>query len=117
MNSKRLLKSFEHTKEIIFSQAIKIENKELYFLFEIDILSMNPEIANELLNKIKIDLNINKIKPEIVNASIRPIAYMINEKIVNTEEYYLVPFNEENKKYINNHLNEIIKKFVKAKEI
>lgn len=114
MNAERLFNSFEHTKELIFSQAIKIENKELYFLFEIDILSMNPEIAKELIKELKPE-TIN-IKPEIANASVNPIAYMIKEKIANSEEYYLVPFNEENKEYINKNLNEIIEKFIKIKK-
>ena len=88
MDGMEIINSFKRETLYEFSEAIPVFGDEIYFIFKVDIISIDINPSKTKIDKLKESLK-NKENSEnfISHLDIEPIAYLLKTKIDDNGEY------------------------------
>lgn len=110
MDGKEIMNSFKKETFYEFSEAVPVFDDNIYFIFKVDIISIdiNPSRTIDKLKKVKK----NKIgENSISHLDIEPIAYIWETKSNAELDYQIESIDEKHNPFIEKNKNQLLKEF------
>ena len=129
MDGKEIMNSFKKETFYEFSEAVPVFNDKIYFIFKVDIISINVNPSKSKMDKLKKFLN-NKntffIKAKLMNnknaensishLDIEPIAYLLETKNNDELDYQIESIDEKYNQFIEKNRNKLLEEFLEREK-
>lgn len=112
MDGMEIINSFKKETSYEFSEAIPVINDEIYIIFKVDIISIEPNPSKSKINKLKLEKSENKNKNFISHLDIEPIAYLLKTEKDNESDYQINSIDERYDSFIEKNKNSLLEEFL-----
>ena len=112
MDGKEIMNSFKKETFYEFSEAVPVFNDKIYFIFKVDIISINVNPSKSRIDKLKKLTNNKNAENSISHLDIEPIAYLLKTKIDNEYDYKIESIDEKYESFIVENKNKLLKQFL-----
>lgn len=106
-----IINSFKKETSYEFSEAISVINDEIYIIFKVDIISIEPNPSKSRINKLKLEKSENK-NNFISHLDIEPIAYLLKTEKDNESDYQINSIDERYDSFIEKNKNSLLEEFL-----
>ena len=116
MDGKEIMNSFKKETFYEFSEAVPVFNDKIYFIFKVDIISINVNPSKSKMDKLKKFLNNKNAENSISHLDIEPIAYLLETKKNNELDYQIESIDEKYNQFIEKNRNKILEEFLEREK-
>ena len=95
MDGKEIMNSFKRETFYEFSEAVPVFNDKIYFIFKVDIISIDMNPSKSRIDKLKILTNNKNAENSISHLDIEPIAYLLKTENNSELDYQIESLNEK----------------------
>lgn len=106
-----IINSFKKETSYEFSEAVPVLNDEIYIIFKVDIISIEPNPSKSKINKLKLEKSENK-NNFISHLDIEPIAYLLKTEKDNESDYQINSIDERYDSFIEKNKNSLLEEFL-----
>ncbi len=112
MDGKEIMNSFKRETFYEFSEAVPVFNDNIYFIFKVDIISIDINPSQSKMDKLK-KLRSNKnAENSISHIDIEPIAYLLETKNNDEFEWQIESLDEKYGPFIEKNKNKLSEEFL-----
>jgi len=110
MDGKEIMNSFKKETFYEFSEAVPVFDDKIYFIFKVDIISIdiNP---SRIIDKLKKGMKNKTGENTISHLDIEPIAYILETKSNSQLDYQIESIDEKHNSFIAKNKNQLLKEF------
>ena len=112
MDGKEIMNSFKKETFYEFSEAVPVFNDKIYFIFKVDIISINVNPSKSKMDKLKKFLNNKNAENSISHLDIEPIAYLLETKNNEKLDYQIESIDEKYNQFIEKNRNKLLEEFL-----
>ena len=116
MDGKEIMNSFKKETFYEFNEAVPISNDKIYFIFKVDIISININPSKSKMDKLKKLMNNKNTENSISHLDIEPIAYLLETENNSELDYQIESLNEKYDKFIKKNKNKLLKEFLEREK-
>ena len=116
MDGKEIMNSFKKETFYEFSKAVPVFNDKIYFIFKVDIISINVNPSKSKMDKLKKFLNNKNAENSISHLDIEPIAYLLETKNNEKLDYQIESIDEKYNQFIEKNKNKLLKEFLEIEK-
>ena len=116
MDGKEIMNSFTKETFYEFSEAVPVFNDNIYFIFKVDIISINVNPSKTKLDKLKKLMNNKHAENSISHIDIEPIAYLLETKNNDELDYQIESIDEKHNQFIEKNKNNLLKEFLEIEK-
>lgn len=117
MDLMEIMNSFKKETIYEFSEAIPIANDKIYFIFKIDIISIDINPSKSEKDKLKkLIKNIENSKSSLSHLEVEPIAYLLKSENNMKSNYQIEAIDEKYEKIVKDNEKELFKQFLEEKD-
>lgn len=115
MDGKEIMNSFNKETFYEFSEAVHVFEDKIYFIFKVDIISININPSKSKIDKIKKLMKNKNSENSISHLDIEPIAYLLETKNNAELDYQIASIDEKYDEFIKKNKNKLLKEFIERK--
>ena len=115
MDGKKIMNSFNKETFYEFSEAVPVFEDKIYFIFKVDIISININPSKSKIDKIKKLMKNKNSENSISHLDIEPIAYLLETKNNAELDYQIASIDEKYDEFIKKNKNKLLKEFIERK--
>ena len=116
MDGKEIMNSFKKETFYEFSEAVPVFDDKIYFIFKVDIISIDINPSRTKMDKLK-KLRKNETgENSISHLDIEPIAYLLETKNNVELDYKIESIDEKYDSFIDKNKNRLLEEFLKEKK-
>ena len=112
MDGKEIRNSFKKETFYEFSEAVPVFNDKIYFIFKVDIISINVNPSKSRIDKLKKLMNNKNAENSISHLDIEPIAYLLETKNNDELDYQIESIDEKYNQFIEKNRNKLLEEFL-----
>ena len=116
MDGKEIMNSFKKETFYEFSEAVPVFNDNIYFIFKVDIISIDMNPSKSQIDKLKILTNNKNAENSISHLDIEPIAYILETKNNSELDYQIESIDEKYNQFIEKNKNKLLKEFLEIEK-
>ena len=116
MDGKELMNSFKRETFYEFSEAVPVFNDKIYFIFKVDIISINVNPSKTKLDKLKKLMTNKHAENSISHIDIEPIAYLLETKNNEKLDYQIESIDEKYNQFIEKNRNKLLEEFLEREK-
>ena len=116
MDGKEIMNSFTKETFYEFSEAVPVFNDKIYFIFKVDIISIDMNPSKSQIDKLKILTNNKNAENSISHLDIEPIAYLLKTENNSELDYQIESLNEKYDPFIEKNKNKLLKEFLEIEK-
>ena len=116
MDGKEIMNSFKKETFYEFSEAVPVFNDNIYFIFKVDIISIDMNPSKSRIDKLKILTNNKNAENSISHLDIEPIAYLLETKNNSELDYQIESIDEKHNQFIEKNKNNLLKEFLEIEK-
>ena len=116
MDGKEIMNSFKKETFYEFSEAVPVFNDNIYFIFKVDIISINVNPSKTKLDKLKKLMTNKHAENSISHLDIEPIAYILETKNNSELDYQIESIDEKYNQFIEKNKNKLLKEFLEIEK-
>jgi hypothetical protein len=116
MDGKEIMNRFKKETFYEFSEAIPVFNDKIYFIFKVDIISINVNPSKSKMDKLKKFLNNKNAENSISHLDIEPIAYLLETKNNEKLDYQIESIDEKYNQFIEKNRNKLLEEFLEREK-
>ena len=116
MDGKEIMNSFKKETFYEFSEAVPVFNDNIYFIFKVDIISIDMNPSKSRIDKLKILTNNKNAENSISHLDIEPIAYLLETKNNDELDYQIESIDEKYNQFIEKNKNKLLKEFLEREK-
>ncbi|WP_405322999.1 hypothetical protein [Methanobrevibacter sp.] len=116
MDGKEIMNSFKKETFYEFSEAVPVFNDNIYFIFKVDIISIDMNPSKSRIDKLKILTNNKNAENSISHLDIEPIAYILETKNNSELDYQIESIDEKYDQFIEKNKNKLLKEFLEIEK-
>ena len=111
MDGKKIMNSFEKETFYEFSEAVPVFDDNIYFIFKVDIISIDMNPSRTKMDKLKKAMKNKTGENSISHLDIEPIAYILETKSNAELDYQIESIDEKHNPFIAKNKNQLLKEF------
>ena len=116
MDGKEIMNSFKKETFYEFSEAVPVFNDNIYFIFKVDIISIDMNPSKSKMDKLKKLRNEKNAENSISHLDIEPIAYILETKNNSELDYQIESIDEKYNQFIEKNKNKLLKEFLEIEK-
>ena len=116
MDGKEIMNSFKKETFYEFSEAVPVFNDKIYFIFKVDIISINVNPSKTKLDKLKKLMTNKHAENSISHLDIEPIAYILETKNNSELDYQIESIDEKYNQFIEKNRNKLLEEFLEREK-
>ena len=116
MDGKEIMNSFKKETFYEFSEAVPVFNDNIYFIFKVDIISIDMNPSKSKRDKLKKLRNEKNAENSISHLDIEPIAYILETKNNSELDYQIESIDEKYNQFIEKNKNKLLKEFLEIEK-
>ena len=116
MDGKEIMNSFKKETFYEFSEAVPVFNDKIYFIFKVDIISINVNPSKSKMDKLKKLRNEKNAENSISHLDIEPIAYILETKNNSELDYQIESIDEKYNQFIEKNRNKLLEEFLEREK-
>ena len=116
MDGKEIMNSFKRETFYEFSEAVPVFNDKIYFIFKVDIISIDMNPSKSRIDKLKILTNNKNAENSISHLDIEPIAYLLKTENNSELDYQIESIDEKHNQFIEKNKNKLLKEFLEREK-
>ena len=116
MDGKEIMNSFKRETFYEFSEAVPVFNDSIYFIFKVDIISIDMNPSKNKMDKLKKLRNEKNAENSISHLDIEPIAYILETKNNSELDYQIESIDEKYNQFIEKNKNKLLKEFLEIEK-
>ena len=116
MDGKEIMNSFKRETFYEFSEAVPVFNDKIYFIFKVDIISIDMNPSKNKMDKLKKLRNEKNAENSISHLDIEPIAYILETKNNSELDYQIESIDEKYDQFIEKNKNKLLKEFLEIEK-
>ena len=116
MDGKEIMNSFKKETFYEFSKAVPVFNDKIYFIFKVDIISIDMNPSKSKMDKLKKLMNNKNTENSISHLDIEPIAYLLETKNNEKLDYQIESIDEKYNQFIEKNKNKLLKEFLEREK-
>jgi hypothetical protein len=111
MDGKEIMNSFKKETFYEFSEAVPVFDDNIYFIFKVDIISIDMNPSRTKMDKLKKAMKNKTGENSISHLDIEPIAYILETKSNSQLDYQIESIDEKHNPFIEKNKNQLLKEF------
>lgn len=111
MDGKEIMNSFKKETFYEFSEAVPVFDDNIYFIFKVDIISIDMNPSRTKMDKLKKAMKNKTGENSISHLDIEPIAYILETKSNAELDYQIESIDEKHNPFIAKNKNQLLKEF------
>lgn len=111
MDGKEIMNSFKKETFYEFSEAVPVFDDNIYFIFKVDIISIDMNPSRTKMDKLKKAMKNKTGENSISHLDIEPIAYILETKSNSQLDYQIESIDEKHNSFIEKNKNQLLKEF------
>ena len=111
MDGKEIMNSFKKETFYEFSEAVPVFDDNIYFIFKVDIISIDMNPSRTKMDKLKKAMKNKTGENSISHLDIEPIAYILETKRNAELDYQIESIDEKHNPFIEKNKNQLLKEF------
>jgi hypothetical protein len=111
MDGKKIMNSFKKETFYEFSEAVPVFDDKIYFIFKVDIISIDMNPSRTKMDKLKKAMKNKTGENSISHLDIEPIAYILETKSNSQLDYQIESIDEKHNPFIEKNKNQLLKEF------
>ena len=111
MDGKEIMNSFKKETFYEFSEAVPVFDDNIYFIFKVDIISIDMNPSRTKMDKLKKAMKNKTCENSISHLDIEPIAYILETKSNAELDYQIESIDEKHNPFIAKNKNQLLKEF------
>ena len=111
MDGKEIMNSFKKETFYEFSEAVPVFDDKIYFIFKVDIISIDINPSRTKMDKLKKAMKNKTGENSISHLDIEPIAYILETKSNSQLDYQIESIDEKHNPFIEKNKNQLLKEF------
>lgn len=111
MDGKEIMNSFKKETFYEFSEAVPVFDDNIYFIFKVDIISIDMNPSRTKMDKLKKAMKNKTGENSISHLDIEPIAYILETKSNAELDYQIESIDEKHNPFIEKNKNQLLKEF------
>jgi hypothetical protein len=111
MDGKEIMNSFKKETFYEFSEAVPVFDDNIYFIFKVDIISIDMNPSRTKMDKLKKAMKNKTCENSISHLDIEPIAYILETKSNAELDYQIESIDEKHNPFIEKNKNQLLKEF------
>ncbi|WP_298535483.1 hypothetical protein [uncultured Methanobrevibacter sp.] len=116
MDGKEIMNSFKKETFYEFSEAVPVFNDNIYFIFKVDIISIDVNPSKSKIDKLKKLMNNENTENSISHLDIEPIAYLLETKNNSELDWQIESIDEKYTLFIEKNKNQLLKEFLEREK-
>ena len=116
MDGKEIMNSFKRETFYEFSEAVPVFNDNIYFIFKVDIISIDMNPSKTKIETLKKLMNNKNTENSISHLDIEPIAYILETKNNDELNHQIESIDEKYDKFIEKNKNKLLKEFIEREK-
>ena len=116
MDGKEIMNSFNKETFYEFSEAVPVFEDKIYFIFKVEIISININPSKSKIDKIKKLMKNKNSENSISHLDIEPIAYILKTKNNSELDYQIESIDEKHNQFIEKNKNNLLKEFLEIEK-
>ena len=116
MDGKEIMNSFERETFYEFSEAVPVFNDKIYFIFKVDIISVDINPSKTRIDKLKELMNKKNSENSISHLDIEPIAYLLETKSDDKLDYQIESIDEKHDSFIEKNKSKLLNEFLEREK-
>lgn len=116
MDGKEIMNSFTKETFYEFSEAVPVFNDNIYFIFKVDIISIDMNPSKSKMDKLKKLRDNKNAENSISHLDIEPIAYILKTKNNSELDYQIESIDEKHNQFIEKNKNNPLKEFLEIEK-
>ena len=116
MDGKEIMNSFKRETFYEFSEAVPVFNDKIYFIFKVDIISIDMNPSKSKMDKLKKLRNEKNAENSISHLDIEPIAYLLETENNSELDYQIESIDEKYNQFIEKNKNKLLKEFLEIEK-
>ena len=109
MDGKEIMNSFKKETFYEFSEAVPVFDDNIYFIFKVDIISIDMNPSRTKMDKLKKAMKNKTGENSISHLDIEPIAYILETKSNAELDYQIESIDEKHNPFIAKNKNQLLK--------
>ena len=113
MDGMEIINSFNKETIYEFSEAVPVFGDNIYFIFKVDIISIEANPSKSRIDKLKEFIKYNSTSENFIShLDIEPIAYLLDTKTDNENDCRIESIDERYDSFVEKNKNRLLEQFI-----